>query len=167
MNKTISDAARGSVANAPLDLERFLPIRISVLGNRLTRAVARVYAQRFHMTAPEWRTMAVLGRYGAMTSNGVAEYTAMDKVRVSRAVARLLASDRITRDTDPQDRRRAILDLSTEGRAVYEQIVPLALAVEAELVSSLTAEERAVLDDVIRKLEAQTEGKFADIDIEV
>ncbi len=145
----------------PLDLEHFLPFRLSVLANRVTRAVARVYARRFQLSAPEWRTMAVLGRYGAMTANSVVERTAMDKVRVSRAVARLLAHERVTRRTDPDDRRRAILDLTPEGRAVYAKVVPMVLAVENELLSGLSTEERQLLDQVVRKLEERTAGDFA------
>src|SRR5579883_2969174 len=125
-----------------LSLERFLPFRLSVLSNRMTRAVAAVYAKRFRLSAPEWRTMAVLGRYGAMTANSVVEHTAMDKVRVSRAVARLLAGGHITRRTDAADRRRAILDLTVGGRAVYNQIVPLVLALEADLLADVSSEER-------------------------
>jgi DNA-binding MarR family transcriptional regulator len=151
-----------------LDLDQFLPFRLSVLANRVTRAVARVYTRRFQLSAPEWRTMAVLGRYGAMTANSVVERTAMDKVRVSRAVARLLAHGRITRRTDPEDRRRAILDLTTEGRAVYNQVVPMVLAVERELLSDLDREECALLDQVVRKLEQRTAGDFAvDEDAEI
>ena len=146
---------------AALALERFLPFRLSVLSNRLTRAVSRAYAQRFHLSAPEWRTMAVLGRYGTMSANSVVERTAMDKVRVSRAVARLLATNRVTRRTDPEDRRRAILDLTAEGRSIYAQIVPLVLAIESELLGALNDEERAALDGAVAKLEARTANRFA------
>ena len=100
--------------------------------------------------------MAVLGRYGAMTANSVVERTAMDKVRVSRAVARLLAHGRVTRRTDPEDRRRAILDLTPEGRAVYAKVVPLVLSVERELLGELSPEERAALDQLLHKLERCT-----------
>jgi DNA-binding MarR family transcriptional regulator len=150
----------------PLDLERFLPFRLSVLANRVTRAVARVYSRRFQLTAPEWRTMAVLGRFGPMTANNVVEHTAMDKVRVSRAVARLLSRSRVSRRTDPEDRRRAILDLTPEGRLVYGKVVPMVLAVESELLSDLDAAERAVLETVVRKLELRTANDFADDDDE-
>jgi DNA-binding MarR family transcriptional regulator len=153
-------------APEPLDLERFLPFRLSVLANRVTRAVARVYSRRFQLTAPEWRTMAVLGRFGPMTANTVVEHTAMDKVRVSRAVARLLARSRVSRRTDPEDRRRAILDLTPEGRLVYGKVVPMVLAVESELLSDLDAAERAVLETVVRKLELRTANDFADDDDE-
>ena len=143
----------GAGETSALALEHFLPFRLSVLSNRLTRAVARVYAQRYQLSAPEWRTMAVLGRYGTMTANSVVERTAMDKVRVSRAVARLLATNRVTRRTDPEDRRRAILDLTPAGLSVYRQIVPRALAVETEMLAALSAEERAALEAAISKLE--------------
>lgn len=154
-------------AGPPFELDHFLPFRLSVIGNRVTRAVARVYARRFQLSAPEWRTMAVLGRYGAMPAHGVIEHTAMDKVRVSRAVARLLASGRVTRRADASDRRRAILDLTPAGRAVYSQIVPLALAVETELVTDLTPDERKVLEGVMRKLETRTASEFAEDDVEI
>jgi DNA-binding MarR family transcriptional regulator len=145
----------------PLDLERFLPFRLSVLANRVTRAVARVYSLRFQLSAPEWRTMAVLGRFGPMTANSVVERTAMDKVRVSRAVARLLARNRVSRRTDPDDRRRAILDLTPEGRLIYGKVVPMVLAVESELLCDLDPAERAVLETVVRKLELRTAKDFA------
>jgi DNA-binding MarR family transcriptional regulator len=150
-----------SAATEPLDLERFLPFRLSVLANRVTRAVARVYARRFQLSAPEWRTMAVLGRFGPMTANSVVERTAMDKVRVSRAVARLLARNRVSRRTDPEDRRRAILDLTPEGRLVYAKVVPLVLAVENELLSDLEPAERTVLETVVRKLELRSAKDFS------
>jgi DNA-binding MarR family transcriptional regulator len=119
------------------------------------------------MSAPEWRSLAVLGRYGAMSAQEVGERTAMDKVRVSRAVTRLAGRRLVTRRTDPTDRRRAILDLTAEGREIYEQIVPLALAVEAELMADLTAAERAALDAAIRKLEARARPQQGDDEIEI
>jgi DNA-binding MarR family transcriptional regulator len=138
-----------------LALELYLPFRLSVLSNRMTRAVARVYARKFRLMAPEWRTMAVLGRYGAMAANTVAERTAMDKVRVSRSVARLLKLGHITRRTDPVDRRRALLDLTPAGAMVYRQVVPLVLAVEADLLAGFTPEEVAALRSAIARLEAR------------
>jgi DNA-binding MarR family transcriptional regulator len=140
-------------ADGSFFLERFMPFRLSVLANRMTRAVAGVYMRRYHLSAPEWRTLAVLGRFGAMTANSVVERTAMDKVRVSRAVTRLLQLGHITRRTDPKDRRRAILDLTPSGVSVYRQIVPRALAVETEMLAALTDEERAALEATISKLE--------------
>lgn len=151
--KPIPDDALSGGELGPFVLEQFLPFRLSVLANRLTRMVARLYGKQFGLTAPEWRTMAVLGRYGAMTANDVVERTAMDKVRVSRAVARLVAAGHITRRSDTLDRRRAILDLTVPGRATYRQIVPLVRALEEELLAEFASAERAALDQSLAKLE--------------
>jgi DNA-binding MarR family transcriptional regulator len=124
------------------------------LSNRLTRRVARFYGERFKLSAPEWRTMAVLGQQGAMSANAVISQTTMDKVRVSRAVAKLLKTGLITREADPQDRRRAILDLTPAGQDIYRQIVPLVQEVEVELVAALSGPERAMLDNALTKIEA-------------
>lgn len=148
----IGTSRAAPAADGTFLLKQFMPFRLSVLANRMTRAVARVYMRRFHLSAPEWRALAVLGRFGAMTANSVVERTGMDKVRVSRAVTRLLQLGHITRRTDPADRRRAILDLTASGLSVYRQIVPRALAVESEMLAALTPEERAVLEAVISKL---------------
>lgn len=139
----------------PFALEQFTPFRLSVLSSRMSRAVANAYMKPYRLSAPEWRTMAVLGRFGAMNANAVVERTAMDKVRVSRTITRLLRSGHITRRTDPRDRRRAILDVTAKGLAVYREIVPRALAVEARLLHELSERERDVLESALAKLEAR------------
>lgn len=136
-----------------LALEAFLPYRLSVLSNRVSNAIARVYSRRFGLTIPEWRLMAVLGRFGPLSANEVAERSAMDKVRVSRAVHRMLESGYLDRDTDNADRRRTILRLSEKGRAVHGEIAPLALDIEQRLLAPLSAEDRADLDRVMRLLD--------------
>src|SRR5215813_5534524 len=128
-----------------LVLEEFLPYRLSVLMLRVSKAIARSYERRFSLSVPEWRVMAVLGRFGPLSANGVAEKTQMDKVRVSRAVARLVKAERINRRIDRTDRRRSVLALTPAGEAIHREIVPHARRVEARLLAGLTAAERAAL----------------------
>jgi DNA-binding MarR family transcriptional regulator len=138
-----------------LALERFLPYRLSVLTNRISNALARDYAERFALSVAEWRVMAVLGRFGADTATGVCRHTAMDKVTVSRANARLLKRELLLRKTDPEDRRRTIFSLSTAGQDIHDQIVPIALAFEADLLAGLSSDEIASLDHLLAKLTDQ------------
>ena len=132
-----------------LDLEHFLPYRLSVLSNRISQDIARLYAERFDLGVTEWRLLAVLGRYPGLSASELAERTAMDKVAVSRAVASLLAAGRITRDTHDADRRRSVLELSEEGQRVYAEVAPAALAYERRLLSNLGAEDRTALARLI------------------
>jgi DNA-binding MarR family transcriptional regulator len=142
-------AAPGSDAFA---LERFLPYHLSVLTNTMSRAFARAYGKKFGLSIPEWRVMAVLGRFAPLSANEVAERTAMDKVRVSRAVARLLKVGLIDRATDSGDRRRSALKLSHAGRRVHEGVVPMARRFEAALVASLPEQDRATLERLMTRL---------------
>jgi DNA-binding MarR family transcriptional regulator len=135
-----------------LALERFVPYRLSVLTNTVSRALARVYQQRFGLSIPQWRVMAALGRFPGLSANEVADKTAMDKVTVSRAVAGMLADGVIEREPDATDRRRASLRLSRRGLAIYAELVPVAQAYERRLLERLTADELDALDRLMAKL---------------
>jgi len=141
-----------------LILEDFLPYRLSILSNRVSRAIAARYAKAFDLTIPEWRIIAVLGRRPGLTAKEVAEATEMDKVAVSRAVARLVASRRVAARADRDDARKQVLTLTREGESVHARIAPIALASEQKLLSAIGAEERRQLDRLIdRLLEAAKE----------
>jgi DNA-binding MarR family transcriptional regulator len=135
-----------------LELDRFLPYRLSVLSNTVSTAIAGAYQERFGLTIPEWRVMAVLAMTPDLSAAEVAQRTAMDKVAVSRAVASLLRAKRIARQMARSDRRRSLLQLSASGRRVYGQVVPFALAYERELIAPLSARERATIDRALRIL---------------
>ena len=101
--------------HALLELETFLPYRLSVLSNTLSQAIAKVYDKRFDLSVTEWRAMAVLGNRPDISAREVAERTAMDKVAISRAVARMLKKGRIERSRARHDKRQSVLRLSEEG----------------------------------------------------
>jgi DNA-binding MarR family transcriptional regulator len=144
-------------ARPTLDLDRFLPYRLSVLTNRVSNAIARHYSERFDLSPPEWRVMAALGQASGLSAREVALRTEMDKVQVSRAVARLMRGKRVQKQTDTSDGRVTRLSLSARGRAIYNEIVPLALALEEQFLAALAPRERAALDRLIAKLSQEAE----------
>ena len=144
--------------HAVLELEHFLPYRLSVLSNRISQEIAGLYAERFALNVTEWRLLAVLGRYPDLSATELAERTAMDKVAVSRAVASLVAEGRLTRKVDGSDRRRARLRLSAKGYRIYDEVAPLALAYEQRLLAALSGEDRAILDALLSRLSVGNDG---------
>lgn len=135
-----------------LVLEDFLPYRLSILSNRVSRAIAARYAKTFDLTIPEWRIIAVLGRRPGLTAKDIAEATEMDKVAVSRAVARLVKARRVSAEADRDDARRQLLSLTAAGESVHARIAPIALASEQRLLAALDARERAQLDALLDRL---------------
>ncbi|MBS0570337.1 MAG: MarR family transcriptional regulator [Proteobacteria bacterium] len=144
--------ASRSRKHAPIALESFLPYRFSILSNRVSAAIARQYQQRFDLSNTEWRVIAVLGRFETLSAREVAQRTAMDKVAVSRALARLVAAGRVRRRTHHGDKRRSVLGLSTRGWAIHDAVAPLALAHERALRACLSAGEQAALERILDKL---------------
>lgn len=123
---------------SPLRLAAFLPFRLSVLTNTISRRIAEHYDREFGLSIWQWRVMAVLGETPGLSARDITERTAMDKVAVSRAVAGLINLGYLKRRAAADDGRRSHLDLSPLGRTVYHRIVPLALAYEKELVDAIS-----------------------------
>lgn len=148
----MASAKRKSAPAELLVLEDFLPYRLSILSNRVSRAIAARYAKAFDLTIPEWRIIAVLGRRAELTAKEVAEATEMDKVAVSRAVAKLVDAKRVATRADRDDARKQLLSLTAQGESVHARIAPIALENEQRLLAALSARERDQLDRLIDRL---------------
>lgn len=138
-----------------LILEEFLPYRLSVLSHTVSTNIARVYDKRFDLSIPEWRVIAILGRFPGLSAVEVAERTMMDKVAVSRAVTKLIKNGRIDREFADADRRRSILNLSEKGKRVHDEIAPLALQFERDLLHGLSEEEIKQFNVLMERLLAR------------
>jgi len=146
--------APATAEHAPLQLEHFLPYRLSILSNTISQTIADDYQRRYDISVTEWRVMAVLARFDGLSAREVAERTAMDKVAVSRALARLVEAGRVSRTTHDGDKRRSVLSLTEAGWAMHDEVAPMARAREREVLAKLDAEERAWLNRILDKLQA-------------
>ena len=138
-----------------LILEKFMPYRLARLSSTVSTTIARAYDKEFGLSIPEWRVIAILGRFPGLSAVEVAEQTFLDKVAVSRAVTKLIKSGRIDRQFADADRRRSILNLSNKGREVHDGVAKLALKFEDDLLDGLNAAEieqfNAVTDKLLEK----------------
>lgn len=138
-----------------MQLQRFLPYRLAVLAEAVSRATAAVYRSRFELSRDEWRLLAALGETGRIQAAEAAQLTTLDKMQASRALRSLEARGLVARETDASDRRHVLVHLLPPGRALLRQLVPLVLAREDWLLAALDADERAVLDRALDKLLAR------------
>jgi len=142
------------VVEEPFLLEAFLPYQLSVAANRISRLFARRYSREFGLSIAEWRVMAVVGRFGAITARVVSERTEMDKVKVSRAAAGLLTAGLLEQAPDPDDGRARLLRLSARGEEVHRAIVARARTLADELAAGMDAVELAALQRALARLAA-------------
>jgi DNA-binding MarR family transcriptional regulator len=136
-----------------MELDAYLPYRLSVASNAVSGLIARAYEDRFGLTIPQWRLICVLAEDGGLTQVAIVARTGMDKVTVSRA-AQGLAKRRLGgRSEHHADGRSHVLALTVEGQRLYAEIAPLALAYEAALIAGLAPSEVALLKRLLLRLQ--------------
>jgi DNA-binding MarR family transcriptional regulator len=141
-----------------LVLDRFLPYRLSVASNAVSARISSFYRKRFGLRIPEWRLIAILAEHPRLTPAMLGERTQMDKIAVSRAATVLIERGLISADGNPADRRSHFLSLTDHGHALYAEIAPVALATEAAMFASVSADERATLEALLRRIEAAAQN---------
>jgi DNA-binding MarR family transcriptional regulator len=137
---------------APLRLEEFLPYRLNVVASLASQALSRVYAERYGIGVPEWRVLVTLGQYGTMTGKAIGAHSHMHKTKVSRAVAQLETRKLIARRANREDMREHILALTPAGRAIYQDLVPVAAAFARRLIEAVDPADRAAFDRALARL---------------
>jgi DNA-binding MarR family transcriptional regulator len=145
-------------APANFRLEEFLPYRLSVAANRVSRLFQRRYSSAYGLTIPEWRVLATIGRFGTISPSAVGEWTAMDKVKVSRAAGSLVARGLVRQSPDPNDGRGRRLQLTRKGALVHDGVVPLAQELETTLAVGLSRAEWIVLNKALTRLNAHVQS---------
>ncbi|HSH57684.1 MAG TPA: MarR family winged helix-turn-helix transcriptional regulator [Halomonas sp.] len=139
-----------------LRLNDFFPYRLANLQSAVSAAVGQRYREPFLLGHHEWRVMATLAECPGWSAREVAEHANLEKMQVSRAVARLSKRQLVEQAADGGDRRRISLRLSETGYRHYKQIVPRVLAVEAELLEVLSEEERQQFHHLMDRLLARS-----------
>ncbi|WP_068113262.1 MarR family winged helix-turn-helix transcriptional regulator [Tropicimonas marinistellae] len=133
-------------------LSEFLPYRLAVLSERVSRRLSVVYAERFGLTIPEWRVLVHLSRCQMVSVREIHNCVNLEKPRVSRAVAKLEAAGLVEKVASEADQRLVEISLTEAGRQVLNSIVPEAQALEGRLLAALSAEESALFVAMMERL---------------
>lgn len=145
--------APAQAAPKPLRLEDYLPYRLSVAANAVSQLIARAYVDRFGLSVPQWRVMAVLGEDSPLTQQALCGRTVMDKVTVMRAARALLQRRLVRRQPNAEDGRSHRLSLTAAGERMYAQVAPLALEYEAVLLRGFGPGQVRALEQCLRHLQ--------------
>jgi DNA-binding MarR family transcriptional regulator len=145
-----------------LVLDEFLPYRLSVASNAVSKLIASAYVRKFDLSIPEWRLIAVLHQDENATQQELVGRTMMDKVAVSRAAQSLEERGLISREDDPVDGRAVRITLTRAGRALFAEIAPAAVSYEQILLANFTKAETRQLHDLLKRMldAALAAGKF-------
>ena len=129
-----------------------MPYRLSVAAETVSQLISRQHLVHSGLAMPEWRLLAAVGRHGVLSPTSAGEKTSMDKVKVSRAAASLIARGLLRQTQDPDDGRGRLLRLTRKGTTAYAGIAPTAQEIDSVLTPGLTKTEWATLHKALLKL---------------
>jgi len=139
-------------ADATFQLDEFLPYRLAIAAESVSRLIARQHLVKSGLGMSEWRLLAAVGRFGVLSPTAAGEQTAMDKVKVSRAAASLVSNGLLRQTQDPADGRGRLLRLTRKGAALYADVGPTANEIEEALMAGLSRAEWRALHKALGKL---------------
>ena len=141
------------------DLEAFLPYRLAQAAEAVSLEFYRLYRSRYAMTRPEWRVMAHLGQYGALTARDICDRASLHKTKVSRAVYALEQRKWLKRGRDDDDSRFEWLELTGAGRKTYDDLCREGLSLETRLRERLGVNGAAQLLSLLHKLDGPASAR--------
>ncbi len=138
-------------------LDQFLPYQLSLASNAVSGRIAVEYRQRWGLSIPEWRVMAVLGDVGGLTQRDLTRRTLMDKVAVNRACKGLEERSLAERTPNEADGRSHLLALTETGQEMHAEIMPLAREIEKRMFAGFSADELQLFRTLLHRARKQAE----------
>jgi DNA-binding MarR family transcriptional regulator len=99
-----------------------------------------------------WRVLLLLARGGGRSMGEIASHTALPAPTATRVVDRLVAGQLAYRRHDPTDRRRVLVHLANEGRAVIERVCGRVERRVGAALGSAQPTQRAQLAELLESL---------------
>ncbi|PIE44913.1 MAG: MarR family transcriptional regulator [Gammaproteobacteria bacterium] len=138
-----------------LELKKFLPYKINILGKRISDSLSMIYSTEFTISIAQWQVLVWLNTYENLYAKDLSAYTYMDKTQVSRLINQLEQRGLIQRRAGEQDQRTQRLALTQDGKALLNKIIPKAIEWENSLIESLSQTDYHNLMTAMEKLEKQ------------
>jgi DNA-binding MarR family transcriptional regulator len=129
-----------------------IPYLIGAVANLLSARGARLYRDLFDIGLTEWRLMWVLGHESPITAATASHIMGTDKGAVSRALAGLDQRGLVRVASNPADGRERSIELSPAGWRLHARISAVAKIRQKTLLSIYSAEECALLKDLLARL---------------
>jgi DNA-binding MarR family transcriptional regulator len=131
--------------------------RLLKLSNLIHRPFLAEDAERQGIGMNELRVLMTLAPLREAASHELVAVTGIHPMNVSRAVAALRRRGRIQQRTDPNNRRRKLLQLTPEGWKLYKSVMPHVQRVAETLFSNMDPDDLALLSRLIDRMTARLE----------
>ena len=146
--------ARNPPILSPKEIDDFIIVRAVAFANKIQRIMLREVLRQEQMPLLEWRILYSIARFGDCHLGQITRNNSMDPAHGSRAASALEEKGLIERHQDPSSRRRRLMSMTAEGRAVFERIWPRARDLVADVTDQFDEDEFAELKRLLDKANA-------------
>jgi MarR family 2-MHQ and catechol resistance regulon transcriptional repressor len=137
--------------------DSYILIKMHRINMRIDRATARIAAGH-GLTLTQFGVLEALYHSGDMTVGEVRDRILSSDGTIPVVVRNLEGRGLITRREDERDRRRHILSLTDDGRALIAKVYPENERMIKRQMSVWTAEDKRRLSGLLRKFDTRTSG---------
>jgi DNA-binding MarR family transcriptional regulator len=124
---------------------------------RVIRAKVRANSSP-ELSMPQFRALAFLGRNDGAMLGDVAGFLVLTLSATSKLVDGLVTADLVTRESDPLDRRKIVLRLTTAGQKKFAAVREATADFLTDRIAEVSLDNRVCIADAMRILR----GLFAD-----
>jgi DNA-binding MarR family transcriptional regulator len=135
-----------------VDLDRFFPLIVSSIANKISRGGSRLYLRLFGVGIIEWRVLYVLADNPGSTAQQICNRIDLDKAAASRSIQVLERAGYIAGSVDPSDARKRSLALTSSGRILHDRILKVAMLRERRLLDGFSPAERELLLNLLKRM---------------
>lgn len=114
--------------------------------------VTRICESDMGITREEWQFVAMLVKLGEMSPSDLASRTTIDRSQTSKTLKTLIAKGLVDRQKIRGDKRRAIIGITQQGRALYEKFFPKVVQLHNEILQDLSDDQRDELAKIMSAL---------------
>ena len=134
-----------------LELSEYLPYLINRVGSALVERMEQDLA-RHGLSIAMWRVLASLSESGKLRQIDIAGMTAIEVSTMSRLITRIVRMGLVTRTRSDTSNREVTVELTQKGRALVNELIPVARNLELAAVSGLSIADLAVTRDCLRQM---------------
>jgi DNA-binding MarR family transcriptional regulator len=140
-----------SEPNALYRLSNSFPYLLNRVGVRMGELFSRRIAP-YGVTLPMYRVMAALWETGDQRLSDLAEVTTSEISTLSRLIGEMKRKGLVTRSRLEDNGRTVAINLTSKGRGLVEELMPIAVHFAEVAVSSYTEDEVSRLKAIFREI---------------
>jgi DNA-binding MarR family transcriptional regulator len=136
----------------------YIPLRINLLTRMIEREMNRELQARYQLSVAEWRVLALTCTNGHASAADVAAAFEADPGQVSRAVAALLRTGLLERETLSGNRKKKALRPTDRGLEIFGVIHRKRQSYYRDILSALDPEELAAFDRALTAIATRVDA---------